>query len=68
MARADLLLNLVKYGVSGNKQMFKKVVEAIIAEEREKKHQILADNLDNAIRLIQPEQNGNFITIVYLRI
>lgn len=59
MARADLLLNLVKYGVSGNKQMFKKVVEAIITEEREKKHQILADKLDNAIRFIQPEQNGN---------
>ncbi len=58
MARADLLLNLVKYGVSGNKQMFKKVVEAIIAEEREKKHNVLADKLENAIRLMQPEQNG----------
>jgi len=68
MARADLLLNLVKYGVNGNKQMFKKVVEAIIAEEREKKHQILADKLENVNRLIQPEQNGNGRPIVDGRI
>lgn len=35
MARADLLVDLVKYAVSGNKGMVKKVTEAIIAEERE---------------------------------
>jgi SpoVK/Ycf46/Vps4 family AAA+-type ATPase len=68
MARADLLLSLVKYGASGNKQMFKKVVEAIIAEEREKNHQILANKLDSAIRLIQSEQNGNSSSFVDGRI
>ncbi len=36
MARADLLVDLVKYAISGNKGMVKKVTEAIVAEEREK--------------------------------
>ena len=49
MARADLLVDLVKYSVSGNKGMVKKVTEAIIAEEREKQHTILADRLQNEI-------------------
>ena len=49
MARADLLVDLVKYAVSGNKGMVKKVTEAIIAEEREKQHSILADRLENEL-------------------
>lgn len=49
MARADLLVDLVKFSVAGNKAMVKKVIEAIIAEEREKQHTILADRLQNEI-------------------
>lgn len=49
MARADLIVDLVKYAISGNKSMFKKVVEAIIAEERNKQHGILADKLENEL-------------------
>ena len=45
MARADLVLDLIKNSLSGNKYQFKKVVEAIIAEERTKQHTILADKL-----------------------
>ena len=45
MARADLLVDLTKYALAGNKNMVKKVMEAIIAEEREKQHSILADKL-----------------------
>ena len=33
MARADLIIDLIKYAVSGNKSMVKKVAEAIIGKE-----------------------------------
>jgi SpoVK/Ycf46/Vps4 family AAA+-type ATPase len=46
MARADLLIDLIKYAVTGNKPMIRKVAEAIIAEERSKQHTILADKLE----------------------
>ena len=46
MARADLLIDLIKYAVAGNKPMIRKVAEAIIAEERSKQHTILADKLE----------------------
>lgn len=46
MARADLLLNLIKYALSGNKQMVRKIAEAIIAEERSKNHGILAEKME----------------------
>ena len=50
MARADLLIDLVKYANIGNKSMIKKVVEAIISEERNKQHTILADKLQNELQ------------------
>ena len=49
MARADLLVNLVKYAIAGNRTMVKKVTEAIVAEERAKQHSVLADRLENAM-------------------
>ena len=45
MARADLILDLIKNSFAGNKYQFKKVVEAMIAEERSKQHLQLADKL-----------------------
>ncbi|MCK5770895.1 ATP-binding protein [Algiphilus sp.] len=51
MARSDLLVSLVKSSASGDKQAFQKAVEAIIAEERAKQHNILADRLTRAIQL-----------------
>ena len=50
MARADLLVNLVKSGSKGDTTTFQRVVEGIIAEERERKHYVLADRLSSAIR------------------
>ena len=55
MARADLLVDLVKYAVSGNRGMVKKVTEAIVAEEREMRHTILADRLQNELNRPVPE-------------
>ena len=45
MARADLILNLVKAGSQGNQAQFNNTVEALAADERAKKHTILADRL-----------------------
>ena len=45
MARADLILNLVKAGIRGDRAQFQKTVEALAADERSKNHGVLADRL-----------------------
>lgn len=49
MARADLLIDLLKSAINNNKQMIRKVSEAIIAEERGKQHTVLADKLEEIL-------------------
>lgn len=49
MARSDLLLSLVKAGSSGDTTGARSVAEAIIAEERAKRHNVLADRLTEAM-------------------
>lgn len=61
MARADLLLNLVKFGLNGNKTMLRKVVEAVIAEERSKQHSVLADKLEKELNSVLQENNSNIL-------
>lgn len=45
MARADLLLDLVRAGARGDQSLFRKALEALVTEERSKQHHILADRL-----------------------
>ncbi len=45
MARADLITDLVTYGMSGDRARFRKTVEALIVEERAKNHGVLANRL-----------------------
>lgn len=45
MARSDLLLNLVKAGSGGDVTSFRRVLEAMVADERAKQHHVLADRL-----------------------
>lgn len=54
MARSDLLISLVKASSSGDRQEVQRTVETIIAEERAKHHNVLADRLMRALRT-----NGN---------
>ena len=54
MARADILLSLVQSANRNDMVSFRKSVESLIAEERAKKHNILADRLSTAIT-----ENGN---------
>lgn len=49
MARADLILDLVRSSLRENRYQFKKVLEAIIAEERSKNHGQLADRLQTEL-------------------
>jgi SpoVK/Ycf46/Vps4 family AAA+-type ATPase len=49
MARSDLLINLVKAGASGDSKTLRRTVDAIVAEERAKQHNVLADRLQKAV-------------------
>jgi SpoVK/Ycf46/Vps4 family AAA+-type ATPase len=50
MARSDLLINLVKAGLQGDRSLFNRTVDAIIAEERAKQHNVLAEQLEDTLR------------------
>lgn len=52
MARADLLLDLVEAERRGDRDRFRILVEAVIAEEREKQHHLLADRLSELITTV----------------
>jgi SpoVK/Ycf46/Vps4 family AAA+-type ATPase len=49
MARADLLLALVKSGAGSDELAFRRAAEALIAEENAKKHGVLASQLADAL-------------------
>jgi predicted AAA+ superfamily ATPase len=53
MARADLLLDVVRAGARGDQPLFRKALEALVAEERAKQHHVLADRLASHL-----QQNG----------
>ena len=59
MARADLLLNLVKAGAQGDQARFQRTVEALAADERSKNHMILADRL---LAQLRTNDNGRYMT------
>ena len=54
MARADLLLDIVRAGARGDLLLFRKALEALVAEERAKQHHVLADRLASYL-----QQNGS---------
>lgn len=58
MARADLILNLVKAGTEGDQARFQRTVEALAAEERSKSHTILADRL---LAQLRTQENGRHL-------
>lgn len=63
MARSDLLLALVRAGANGDQTGFRRTVDALVAEERAKKHEVLASELADAIAQIPfppsaPSSNG----------
>jgi len=56
LARADLLINLVRANSRGDAVLFRRTLEAMIAEERGKQHHVLADRL---AEYVNGNGNGN---------
>lgn len=50
MARSDLLVALVKAGATGDRDLARTSAEALIADERAKQHNVLADRLSSALK------------------
>jgi len=70
MARADLLLSLVRTGARGDQAGLRRTVEAMVAEERAKQHHVLARQLMESLqqtgsqsgRVMTPSPaNGSFV-------
>lgn len=76
MARADLLLDIVRGGAEGNRELFRKALEGLVAEERAKQHHVLADRLaahlslnGSAAKVVAPapQLNGEQRSFVQVR-
>ncbi len=52
MARSDLLVSLVRAGASGDRDMVRSTAEALVADERAKKHFIVADRIHRALSAV----------------
>ena len=52
MARSDLLVSLIRAGAAGDRETLKSTAEAIMADERAKKHHIFADRLERALSAV----------------
>jgi len=74
MARADLLCDIIKYGLNNDNVNFRKAAEAICAEERANQHGVLANRIEDMLRMSSktfmkdsttpPTRNGNGDNIV----
>lgn len=62
MARADLLLALVKSGAGSDELAFRRAAEALIAEEEAKRHKVLASQLSDALTTRRAPR-GNVATL-----
>jgi SpoVK/Ycf46/Vps4 family AAA+-type ATPase len=52
MARGELLVSLIRAGAAGDREMLKSAAEALMADERAKKHHVLADRLQRALSAV----------------
>jgi len=74
MARADLLLDVIRYGLNNDSINFRRAAEAICAEERANQHGVLAKKIEEMLRIstknlareinAPPSRNGNGDSIV----
>lgn len=58
VARADLLVHLVRAARERDDGELRRAVESMIAEERDKQHHLLAERLEEALRAVTPP-NGD---------
>ncbi len=52
MARSDLLISLIRAGATGDREMLRSAAEAMAADERAKKHFIVADRIQRALSAV----------------
>jgi len=74
MARSDLLLTLVRAGLKGEQDLFRRTVEAVIAEENSKQHRVLATELSEQLKSasvtpinVRAGSNGHSLNLFYER-
>lgn len=53
MARSDLILNLARAGSQGDQLGVRRTLEAMVADEREKQHHVIAEQLSEVLSLSQ---------------
>lgn len=58
MARADLVVALARAATSGDQHRVRRALEAIIAEERQKQHNVVAEELATVLQRPAPSPNG----------
>ena len=58
MPRAQILSELVRHALESDREGVKRVVASIAADERKKKHVVLADSLENMLLRAQSPMNG----------
>jgi predicted AAA+ superfamily ATPase len=63
VARADLLCDIIRYGLNNDKGNFMKAAEAICAEERAKQHTVLANRIEEILRF--SNRSANTVLPVY---
>jgi SpoVK/Ycf46/Vps4 family AAA+-type ATPase len=59
MARADLLVHLVRAAKERDDEAFGRTVESMIAEERGQRHHLLAERLESALKASSPVEGAN---------
>lgn len=64
MARADILLSIVKSAIGNDIFALKKAVEALVADERSKNHRILADRL---VEILTAQNNQQSRTTPFIQ-
>lgn len=52
MARSDLLVSLIRAGATGDREVLRSTAEAMVADERAKKHFIVADRMQRALSAV----------------
>lgn len=66
MARADLMCDLIKFGIAHDDKRFMQSAEAVCAEEREKQHTVLAERIEKILLTARhtrqrPKQDANIV-------
>jgi len=66
MARADLVCDLIKYGLAHDDERFVQAAQAIGAEERDKRHTVLADRIEKLIEESDKESKNSTFDLASL--